>query len=152
MYVLLAYLASVEHQISLTFKSFEYISYLCDDYDYNHFSWCILSDFYDESFMHIYVIIIFSSWVAFCREYGLLSSATNSDEAEICAVCLERACTLAAEGLLFLPNNAVCFIFFVKNYCMRSFSMIVYQLNCFLRRHEIKLCYYYIGTSVFIYL
>lgn len=150
MYVLLAYLASVEHQISLTFKSFEYISYLCDDY--NHFSWCILSDFYDESFMHIYVIIIFSSWVAFCREYGLLSSATNSDEAEICAVCLERACTLAAEGLLFLSLTMQFVSYFLSKIMACVLSMIIYQLNCFLRRHEIKLCYYYIGTSVFIYL
>ncbi|CAL5407787.1 unnamed protein product [Camellia sinensis] len=32
------------------------------------------------------------------REYGLQTSATCCDDAEICAVCLERACTVAAEG------------------------------------------------------
>ncbi|XP_022874301.1 E3 ubiquitin-protein ligase XBAT33-like isoform X2 [Olea europaea var. sylvestris] len=32
------------------------------------------------------------------REYGLHSSTTTSDEADVCAVCLERACTVAAEG------------------------------------------------------
>ncbi|KAG8381357.1 hypothetical protein BUALT_Bualt06G0113900 [Buddleja alternifolia] len=32
------------------------------------------------------------------RECGLQLSATSSDDADICAVCLERACTVAAEG------------------------------------------------------
>uniref|UniRef100_A0A5B6YUF8 RING-type E3 ubiquitin transferase n=1 Tax=Davidia involucrata TaxID=16924 RepID=A0A5B6YUF8_DAVIN len=32
------------------------------------------------------------------RECGLQSSTTCSDDTEICAVCLERACTVAAEG------------------------------------------------------
>ncbi|KAH6815527.1 hypothetical protein C2S51_020347, partial [Perilla frutescens var. frutescens] len=32
------------------------------------------------------------------REYGLQFSATTSDDADICAVCLERACSVAAEG------------------------------------------------------
>lgn len=35
------------------------------------------------------------------REFGLQSSAT-SDDTDFCAVCLERQCTVAAEGLLFL--------------------------------------------------
>lgn len=38
-----------------------------------------------------------------CRECGLLSLTTSSsDDADTCAVCLERACTVAAEGLFFL--------------------------------------------------
>ncbi|CAA2984451.1 E3 ubiquitin- ligase XBAT33 [Olea europaea subsp. europaea] len=45
-----------------------------------------------------YLSLPLMSVLNIAREYGLLSSATNSDEAEICAVCLERACTLAAEG------------------------------------------------------
>nr|GMC61969.1 E3 ubiquitin-protein ligase XBAT33 [Ipomoea batatas] len=32
------------------------------------------------------------------REYGLQSSATPSDDADTCAVCLERTCSVAAEG------------------------------------------------------
>ncbi|XP_047957451.1 E3 ubiquitin-protein ligase XBAT33 [Salvia hispanica] len=32
------------------------------------------------------------------RDYGLQSSATGSDDTDICAVCLERACSVAAEG------------------------------------------------------
>lgn len=36
-----------------------------------------------------------------CREYGLQSSATSSDDADTCAVCLERTCTVGAEGTLF---------------------------------------------------
>ncbi|KAG6382668.1 hypothetical protein SASPL_157620 [Salvia splendens] len=31
------------------------------------------------------------------RDYGLQSSATGSDDTDICAVCLERACSVAAE-------------------------------------------------------
>ncbi|KAK6135310.1 hypothetical protein DH2020_030952 [Rehmannia glutinosa] len=31
-------------------------------------------------------------------DYGLQSSTSASDDADICAVCLERACTVAAEG------------------------------------------------------
>lgn len=33
-----------------------------------------------------------------CREFGL-QSATITDEVDICVVCLERTCTVAAEGL-----------------------------------------------------
>ncbi|XP_041002816.1 E3 ubiquitin-protein ligase XBAT33-like [Juglans microcarpa x Juglans regia] len=32
------------------------------------------------------------------RECGLKSSTTSSDDADVCAVCLERACSVAAEG------------------------------------------------------
>ncbi|XVF50789.1 hypothetical protein PTKIN_Ptkin04bG0131500 [Pterospermum kingtungense] len=32
------------------------------------------------------------------REFGLQSSITSSDDADSCAVCLERACSVAAEG------------------------------------------------------
>ena len=35
-----------------------------------------------------------------CRECGLQSSATLSDDTDICVVCLERTCTVAAEGLI----------------------------------------------------
>ncbi|GMY07111.1 E3 ubiquitin-protein ligase XBAT33 [Fagus crenata] len=32
------------------------------------------------------------------REFGLHSSTTSPDDADVCAVCLERACSVAAEG------------------------------------------------------
>lgn len=35
-----------------------------------------------------------------CRECGLQFSGTASDDAEICAVCLEKTCNVAAEGIL----------------------------------------------------
>ncbi|KAL2556035.1 E3 ubiquitin-protein ligase [Forsythia ovata] len=45
-----------------------------------------------------YLSLPLMSVLNIAREYGLHSSKTTSDEAEICAVCLERACTVAAEG------------------------------------------------------
>lgn len=45
-----------------------------------------------------------------CRDCGLHSSVT-SDDTDTCAVCLEKACTVSAEGLFFLS----CVFFFKKN-------------------------------------
>ncbi|KAL2550360.1 E3 ubiquitin-protein ligase [Forsythia ovata] len=45
-----------------------------------------------------YLSLPLMSVLNIAREYGLQSSATASDDTEICAVCLERACTVAAEG------------------------------------------------------
>ncbi|CAI9762402.1 unnamed protein product [Fraxinus pennsylvanica] len=44
-----------------------------------------------------YLSLPLMSVLNIAREYGLQSSATG-DDTEICAVCLERACTVAAEG------------------------------------------------------
>ncbi|WVZ14374.1 hypothetical protein V8G54_011940 [Vigna mungo] len=33
-----------------------------------------------------------------CRDCGLQSAATSSSEVDVCAVCLERSCSVAAEG------------------------------------------------------
>ncbi|KAG9145940.1 hypothetical protein Leryth_022978 [Lithospermum erythrorhizon] len=38
------------------------------------------------------------SIINIAREYGLQSLSTLSDDADACAVCLERACAVAAEG------------------------------------------------------
>ncbi|PSR93423.1 E3 ubiquitin-protein like [Actinidia chinensis var. chinensis] len=45
-----------------------------------------------------YLSLPLMSVLNIARVYGLQSSITCSDDAEICAVCLERACTVAAEG------------------------------------------------------
>ncbi|CAA2981573.1 E3 ubiquitin- ligase XBAT33 [Olea europaea subsp. europaea] len=45
-----------------------------------------------------YLSLPLMSVLNIAREYGLQSPATGSDDTEICAVCLERACTVAAEG------------------------------------------------------
>jgi hypothetical protein len=37
----------------------------------------------------------------YCRECGLHSPTTSSNEIDFCAVCLERPCTVAAEGTGF---------------------------------------------------
>lgn len=44
-----------------------------------------------------------------CRDYGLQPSGSASDDAEMCAVCLERPCAIAAEGALFLFNLRIIF-------------------------------------------
>jgi hypothetical protein len=44
-------------------------------------------------------------WTILCRESGLQCSTRSSDDPDICAVCLERACNVAAEGLFFLSLN-----------------------------------------------
>lgn len=36
-----------------------------------------------------------------CRDCGLQSAATSSSEVDVCAVCLERSCSVAAEGTEF---------------------------------------------------
>ncbi|KAK4350824.1 hypothetical protein RND71_030137 [Anisodus tanguticus] len=51
--------------------------------------------FHYGSSMDLIVLIIVGT---FCRECGLQSSATSSDDSDTCAVCLERACSVAAEG------------------------------------------------------
>ncbi|XAR71738.1 hypothetical protein NMG60_11018141 [Bertholletia excelsa] len=45
-----------------------------------------------------YLSLPLMSVLNIARECGLQTSTTCSDDAEICAVCLERACTVAAEG------------------------------------------------------
>ncbi|XP_052186257.1 E3 ubiquitin-protein ligase XBAT33 [Diospyros lotus] len=45
-----------------------------------------------------YLSLPLMSVLNIARECGLQCSTTCSDDAEICAVCLERACTIAAEG------------------------------------------------------
>ncbi|KAF5959969.1 hypothetical protein HYC85_001178 [Camellia sinensis] len=45
-----------------------------------------------------YLSLPLMSVLNIARECGLQPSTTCSDDAEICAVCLERACTVAAEG------------------------------------------------------
>lgn len=46
-----------------------------------------------------YLSLPLMSVLNIAREYGLQSlSATSSDDTDTCAVCLERACTVAAEG------------------------------------------------------
>lgn len=55
----------------------------------------------------------------FCRDCGLHSSVT-SDDTDTCAVCLERACTVSAEGLFFLScafflNTILLLFVHVKN-------------------------------------
>ncbi|GFZ15285.1 hypothetical protein Acr_24g0014750 [Actinidia rufa] len=45
-----------------------------------------------------YLSLPLMSVLNIARVYGLQSSITCSDDAEICAVCLERACTVAAQG------------------------------------------------------
>lgn len=44
-----------------------------------------------------------------CRDYGLQPSCSASDDAEICAVCLERPCAIAAEGALVRLNSLIIF-------------------------------------------
>lgn len=53
-----------------------------------------------------------------CREYGLQSSATPSDDADTCAVCLERTCSVAAEGPLF--------------FCSFNLSLLSHQIKILL--------------------
>lgn len=51
----------------------------------------------------------------FCRECGFKSMTTSPDDSDLCAVCLERACSVAAEGLVSLPlvsNNYSMSVFF----------------------------------------
>lgn len=45
-----------------------------------------------------YLSLPLMSVLNIARECGLQSSSTSCEDAEICAVCLERACTVAAEG------------------------------------------------------
>ncbi|KAL3834476.1 hypothetical protein ACJIZ3_009212 [Penstemon smallii] len=45
-----------------------------------------------------YLSLPLMSVLNIARDCGLQFSATATDDAEICAVCLERACTVAAEG------------------------------------------------------
>ncbi|KAK9292529.1 hypothetical protein L1049_020503 [Liquidambar formosana] len=45
-----------------------------------------------------YLSLPLMSVLNIARECGLQSSTTSSDDNDICAVCLERACTVAAEG------------------------------------------------------
>ncbi|KAK1415260.1 hypothetical protein QVD17_31037 [Tagetes erecta] len=45
-----------------------------------------------------YLSLPLMSVLNIARECGLQSSGTLSDDTDICAVCLERACTVAAEG------------------------------------------------------
>ncbi|KAK9147777.1 hypothetical protein Scep_006534 [Stephania cephalantha] len=45
-----------------------------------------------------YLSLPLMSVLNIARECGLQSSTTSTDESEICAVCLERPCTVAAEG------------------------------------------------------
>lgn len=45
-----------------------------------------------------YLSLPLMSVLNIARECGLQSSTTSSDDVEICAVCLERSCTVAAEG------------------------------------------------------
>ncbi|KAF5457769.1 hypothetical protein F2P56_021849 [Juglans regia] len=46
----------------------------------------------------IYLSLPLSSVLNIARECGLQSSTTSSDDTDVCAVCLERACSVAAEG------------------------------------------------------
>ncbi|KAM7504728.1 hypothetical protein LguiB_003632 [Lonicera macranthoides] len=45
-----------------------------------------------------YLSLPLMSVLNIARECGLQSPATSSDDTDICAVCLERSCTVAAEG------------------------------------------------------
>ncbi|BAT94187.1 E3 ubiquitin-protein [Vigna angularis] len=45
-----------------------------------------------------YLSLPLMSVLNIAREYGLQSSTTSSDEIDFCAVCLERPCSVAAEG------------------------------------------------------
>lgn len=55
------------------------------------------------SFNLLYILGTLSAWfdriMNICRECGLQSSAASADDSDICAVCLERGCSVAAEGL-----------------------------------------------------
>lgn len=76
---------------------------------------------------------------AYCRDYGLQPSASASDDAEICAVCLERACTIAAEGAL-LPL-LLCFncFMYLKNHLYLVHSMYCLSANIWLKNMHEKL-------------
>lgn len=56
-----------------------------------------------------------------CRECGLQSTTTSSNEVDVCAVCLERQCSVAAEGtefyLLDISLKYICLLV-----CMRIFN------------------------------
>ncbi|XP_068651437.1 E3 ubiquitin-protein ligase XBAT33-like isoform X1 [Aristolochia californica] len=45
-----------------------------------------------------YLSLPMMSVLNIAREYGLQSSTASSDDSDICAVCLERACSVSAEG------------------------------------------------------
>ncbi|GFY84244.1 hypothetical protein Acr_03g0010180 [Actinidia rufa] len=74
-----------------------------------------------------YLSLPLMSVLNIARAYGLQSSITCSDDAEICAVCLERACTVAAEGcghelcdLLQKKSNFICPLASAHRACLHS--------------------------------
>ncbi|XP_045799402.1 E3 ubiquitin-protein ligase XBAT33-like [Trifolium pratense] len=57
------------------------------------------SDAVTPAFPHSnYLSLPLMSALNIAREFGLQSSTTSSDEIDFCAVCLERPCSVAAEG------------------------------------------------------
>lgn len=56
-----------------------------------------------------------------CRECGLQSSAA-SDDSDTCAVCLEKACTVAAEGL-----HCVCCVCVVGGLYRANFTALFFS-------------------------
>ncbi|KAI3985392.1 hypothetical protein MKX01_033706 [Papaver californicum] len=46
----------------------------------------------------VYLSLPLMSALNIAREYGLQSSSASADDSDVCAVCLEKACTVAAEG------------------------------------------------------
>ncbi|KAF7148957.1 hypothetical protein RHSIM_Rhsim03G0178700 [Rhododendron simsii] len=53
-----------------------------------------------------YLSLPLMSVLNIARECGLQSSTTGSDDAEICAVCLERSCTVAAEEFKLIEESS----------------------------------------------
>lgn len=41
-----------------------------------------------------------------CREFGLLHTVASVDDSDLCAVCLERSCSVAAEGGVYTLANS----------------------------------------------
>lgn len=56
-----------------------------------------------------------------CRECGLQSTTTSSNEVDACAVCLERQCSVAAEGTEFYLLD-ICLKYICLRFCMRIFD------------------------------
>ena len=77
---------------------------------YLHFLWAYDVSLWKiwHSWLHIYLVYLIkmirgiTEYIyGVIREFGLQSSATT-DDTDNCAVCLERPCTVAAEGILIL--------------------------------------------------
>ena len=73
---------------------------------YNAFNYRHFHVQYSKWGLHLSALLLIDFFYMLCREFGLQHTVSSVDESDLCAVCLERSCSVAAEGGGYMTHFA----------------------------------------------